>query len=496
MGILAPPASVIPGARVIAPRVTCRPPGRVDSGLVSECRKVWRAAGLKLDDWQEHVVLASLRRAPDSERWAAFEVGVDVSRQNGKGGILEGRQLAGLFVLGERLAIHSTHQFDTALEAFYRLLEMIEGGRLKDRLVRVSRSHGEEGVTVLTSGRRCRLRYRTRTKGGGRGFTADTVYLDEAMVISEWMHGALLPTLSAVENPQVWYTGSAVDQLVHEHGVVFARVRERGHRGEAGLQWDEWSLDAEHPDQVSPDTAESEAAWRQANPALGIRILASHVALEQRAMDPRTFAVERLGVGDWPRTDHVAESVISIERWNELADSASKVSDPVCLAFDVSPDRQSSIAAAGRRANGDGWHVELVESRGGTGWLPRTLRGIVERNRPSVIVCDGYGPAGAVAAQVEQEGLTVVTLNGADHARACGRIADAVSEGTLTHLGDAKLAAAIQSARTRPLGDAWAWSRKSSTANISPLVSATLALSAAIEQAGASIYDRRGLVVV
>jgi hypothetical protein len=41
--------------------------------------------------------------------------------------------------------------------------------------------------------------------------------------------------------------------------------------------------------------------------------------------------------------------------------------------------------------------------------------------------------------------------------------------------------AAIRIARTRPLGDAWAWSRKNSTGNISPLVSATLALSAAVE---------------
>jgi hypothetical protein len=39
---------------------------------------------------------------------------------------------------------------------------------------------------------------------------------------------------------------------------------------------------------------------------------------------------------------------------------------------------------------------------------------------------------------------------------------------------------AIHAARTRPLGDAWAWSRKNSSANISPLVSVTLALSAAL----------------
>ena len=34
----------------------------------------------------------------------------------------------------------------------------------------------------------------------------------------------------------------------------------------------------------------------------------------------------------------------------------------------------------------------------------------------------------------------------------------------------------MKGATKRPLGDAWAWSRKNSTVDISPLVAATLAL--------------------
>ena len=47
---------------------------------------------------------------------------------------------------------------------------------------------------------------------------------------------------------------------------------------------------------------------------------------------------------------------------------------------------------------------------------------------------------------------------------------------TLKHL-----AAALAGAQQRPLGDAWAWSRKSSRVNIAPLIAATLALSSAID---------------
>jgi hypothetical protein len=73
-------------------------------------------------------------------------------------------------------------------------------------------------------------------------------------------------------------------------------------------------------------------------------------------------------------------------------------------------------------------------------------------------------------------------LDGPEHAQACGRFVDAVNEETLRHLGSLDLLNAIRAAKTRSLGDRWAWSRKSSSADISPLVAATLALWAAMGQ--------------
>ncbi len=192
--------------------------------------EVCELAGLHLDPWQAYVLREALGEREDGQ-WAAREVGLVVPRQNGKGGILEARELAALFVLGERLIVHSAHQFDTSLEAFRRLRELIEdtpalSKRLKPRGIK--NSHGEEGIE-LKGGQR--VRFRTRTKGGGRGFAADCLILDEAMILPTTAHGALMPTLSARPNPQVWYTGSAVDREVHEHGEVFARVRARPQAG-------------------------------------------------------------------------------------------------------------------------------------------------------------------------------------------------------------------------------------------------------------------------
>jgi hypothetical protein len=460
------------------PRICAVPAYSSSAG--EEAVELARMAGLLLDPWQEFVLHHSLGERPDG-KWAAFEVGVVVSRQNGKGSILEARELAGLFILDERFLVHSAHQFDTSLEAFRRLLMLIEDTPDLDRRVqRVSKSHGEEGIELKKNprtGLRQRIRFRTRTKGGGRGFTGDLLILDEAMILPEAAHGALLPTLSARPNPQVWYTASAVDQEVHEDGVVLARVRERGLSGDdPALAYFEFSLDRVHADEVDQKMATDPAAWAQANPGLGIRISTEHVGREQRAMDARTFAVERLGVGDWPRTDGLDGRAISPEAWAACADPESVVLDPVCFALDVTPDRSSAaICAAGLRRDGLR-HVEVVEQKRGTGWAAERTAELLRAHRSTTVVCDGSGPVASLLAQLAELKVEPTLVNAKEHAQACGMIYDAVDQGTLRHLGTSELVAAVAGAVKRPLGDAWAWSRKSSAVDISPLVACTLAL--------------------
>ena len=451
-------------------------------------------AGLYLDPWQEFVLANSLGERKDG-KWAAFEVGLTVSRQNGKGSILEARELAGLFLLDEQLIVHSAHQFDTSLEAFRRLLYRIEETPDFDRRVkRVSRSHGEEGIE-LKGGQR--IRFRTRTKGGGRGFTGDCLILDEAMILPETAHGALLPTLSARPNPQVWYTGSAVDQWSHEHGVVFARVRQRGIDGDdPRLAYFEWSVNAENPEEVDPELVTDEAAWAEANPALGIRISSEYISDEQRSLDARGFAVERLGVGDWPDTDGASAHVISPERWQAGFDEDSKPQDPIAFAFDVTPDRSwSSIDVAGPREDGN-WHVEVVDHHRGTGWVVDRLVELNAQHSPIAIVCDGAGPAASLVKPLEQRGIEVTVVTAKEHAQACGNFYDACDQGTLRHLDTPELTAAVRGAVRRTLGDAWAWSRKSSGVDISPLVAGTLALWAAQDGENESVYQERDLLVL
>lgn len=457
---------------VAAPAVEWWTEGVSSAGV--EAVDLARMAGLELDGWQQLILRAALQERADG-KWQHFEVGACVPRQNGKGGLIEARQLAGLFLLGERLIIHSAHQFDTSLEAFRRLLMLIEDTpELDGRVKRVSRAHGDEGIE-LSSGQR--IRFRTRTKGGGRGFTGDCLLLDEAMILQEAAHGALLPTLSARPNPQVWYLGSAVDQAVHDHGVVFARVRERGHAGEDGaLAWFEYSTGHDHPDDVPDGVLDDVEWWRRANPAAGIRITDEHIALERQSLATRTFCVERLGVGDWPATAAGGQSVFSIDVWRSLEDRDSVPQDPVWLAFDVSPDRSwGSIGVAGIRDDGL-VHIEVVDRQPGVGWMAARIQELVARHNPSGVVCDARGPAAAIIAKLEAAGVDVDVTDAQEMTRACGVLFDLVQERDVRHLGSGDLESAVKGAGQRTVGDAWAWSRRSSSVDITPLVAVTLAV--------------------
>jgi hypothetical protein len=351
---------------------------------------------------------------------------------------------------------------------------LIDGtDEFRRRVKRVVRSHGEEGIE-LTNGQR--IRFRTRTKGGGRGFTCDCLIYDEDMVLPESAHGATLPTLSARPNPQVWYTGSAVDQEVHEYGIVKSRIRERGLEGkDPSLAYFEWSVDADRPDEVEDST--DPELWARANPALGIRVSSEHVEREHRAMGPREFAVERLNVGDWP--DPEGESPL-IPTWDDLDDVESGIASALRFAFDVSPSRSSGcIGTAGKRADSE-FHVEVIEHRRGTGWIVDRAVQLWEKYGIP-FSCDERGPAGTLLQALRDEGVEVEPLNSQEYAQACGFFFDCCGveesdEPTLHHLGTTELSRAVRGVAQRPLGDAWAWSRKQSSVDITPLVACTAAL--------------------
>jgi hypothetical protein len=452
-------------------------PSSVNTESGREAVELAASAGLILDPWQRLVLEHGLAEREDG-KWSAFEVGAIVSRQNGKGSILEARELAGLFLFGERLILHSAHEFKTAQEAFRRILFLIENTDDLRRLVaRIRTSHGEEGIEMRTGQR---LRFVARSTGSGRGFTGDCIILDEAYNLPDSSMEALMPVVSARPNPQLWYTSSAADRDLAPCEPL-ARLRRRGIKGnDPGLAFFEWSIDA-HTEFCAADCSAHDdpadvQSWARANPGMGIRISAEHIAREHASMGDVGFARERLGVGNWP-SPGLDWSVISQEAWDALADPLSQLADPVAFAVDVTPDRtHAAIGAAGRRPDGL-LHIEVVEHKTGAAWIVPRLLELRERWHPCAVVADGGGPAGFLVPQLEAAGVELAKPTARDAGQACGAFYAGVTDArNLRHRADPSLAAALSGAQKRELGEAWAWARKGVSVDISPLVATTLAL--------------------
>jgi len=461
------------------PRIVSIPPYTSSAGreAIDLCAQI----GLYLDPWQQFVLHHALGEREDG-RWAAFEVGLVVSRQNGKDALFEARELAGLFLFGEQLLLHSTHEFKTTLEHFRRVLFWLENvDWLRRRVKRVRTSHGEECVELLTGQR---LRFVARTTGSGRGFSGDLVILNEAFNLPAAAVDALMPTLSARPNPQLWYGSSAGDKSIApcEH---LARVRRRGLKGDdPSLAYFEWSIEP-HTPECPPDCADHDdpgdpASWAKANPALGIRISVEHVAREYASMGLTGFMRERLGVGDWPSDEANQWQVIPEGKWRAVADERSEPVGRVAFAIHVSPSRSyAAIAVAGRRADGL-HHLEVVDYRPGTKWVVERAAQLVERWDPCALVVDAGSPAGSLIADLEAAGLEVTKPSARDVGHAWGQLIDGVmpedGEPTVRVLPHPALDVAVAGAATRRLGQGRAWDALAASVDICPLVAATLAL--------------------
>jgi hypothetical protein len=471
-----------------APQILHLPPDVHSLAAAEEAIELARAVGMTPDRSQELTLEAGLGERADGT-WSAFEVADIEPRQNGKGDTIQIRELAGLFLFSERLLIHTAHEFPTANEAFLRMVAVIESNRdLGRQVLRIRFANGEQGIE-LRSG--ARLKYRARTGGAARGFAgADLVVYDEAFALTAEQVAASLPTLSTSPNAQVWYGSSA--------GLATSTqlwaLRLRALRGDAGrLAYSEHTaerleLKGDGSFVSHPIDETSEANVALANPAYGYRISRDYVDAERAAMsgDDGKFGRERLGVWDpLPETAAAKPAKLPADKWAATVTDTPPVElipGELALAFDVSRDGAwSTIAVASGTVRSS--YVEVIEHAEGVGWLPARLVELVTKWNPTAVGCNSAGPAGAQVAAVleafadaEISSELLHLMNAQDYKSACGGFYSAVVEGTVRRLaGQPELEDAGASAAERPLGDAWAWDRRSETIPISPLVAVTIA---------------------
>ncbi len=338
---------------------------------------------------------------------------------------------------------------NTASEAFRRLLNLITNcDDLAKRVARVRTSHGDEGIELLGGQR---IRFVARSTGSGRGFSGDLVVLDEAYNLPGASISALLPTMAARPNPQLWYASSA--PLPRVESDTLRRLCRRGRdESESRFAFFEWCADRDLP-------RDDPGNWALANPALGVRISEEFIRSELAALDPEDFDRERLGL--YPEQIDAVDPAVPEEDWAGCEDRGSRLLDPVVLALEVSVDRRWGVIAAAGRSSVDGMlHVELVEHRRYTGWMVGRLAELVAKHNPAAVVVYPSGPAGALVADCEKEQVELTKAGGADVARACGAAFDEIVGRRWRHIGQPVLTLAVNGSAKRSTGDTWVFDRR------------------------------------
>jgi hypothetical protein len=451
----------LPNVRLGAQRPRVHSGPRFSTSAGEEATALAAELGLFLDPWQAWVLEESLGERMDG-KWAASQVCLLCPRQNGKGSVLEARELAGLFLFGEKKITHSAHEAKTSKDHFERMESLLRNAGYGDDKVTYRRSTTEVSILLHETG--CKLHFFTRTATGGRGLGGDVVVLDEAFALTRDQMAALMPTMSArslTGNPQMWFTSSAG---FADSDVLSGKKKQGENGSDPRLAYFDWSADP-HADVDDPEAAV------QANPGLGIRISEEFVASELHDLGEERFARERLG--QW--ADAASSQVISEDAWEACRDPDSRRMGGVVFAVDASTDRDGcSIAVAGLNRQGR-THVELVDWRPGVAWAGDRLVELTEKHNPGAVVVDSAGTAASLIPFLEAARVPLVVTGAQQIKQACGAFYDAVQDVELAHTGlEPRLNLAAMSAGKRNLGDAWAWKRRGHT-DISPLVASTLA---------------------
>jgi phage terminase large subunit-like protein len=307
------------------------------------------------------------------------------------------------------------------------------------------------------------------------GTNVDLAVIDEA-----WAHDdeagrgvelAVFPAQLTRPGAQTWIV-SAGGTLASTWFDGWLERAEAAHAaGDPAIAIFEWGADPAAPgyDPTSP------ATWWSAHPALGDTITEAAIAREL-AQSSNLAAFERSVLNVWPRPRQLGRT-LDLDAWAALADLDAPAG-PAALCFDVSADRAHAAIATAGPAPGGRTVVEVLEYRRGSGWVDESVRAWRRAHPAGVVVADSLG-AGTIADRLEAAGVEVLQTGGAQMARACADLLDQVNAQTIAHRAQAVLDDTLAAAGRRVLGDGWAWSRRNSDTDISPLVAVTLAAWAA-----------------
>lgn len=436
---------------------TPRTPGRKTRGPIVAA--IAAALGQPFMPWQQHVADVANEVLPDGTP-AYREVIVTVPRQSGKTTLTLSQSVERCTTRGKPQAVAYTAQ--TGSDARKKLLNdqvpILERSPVWKSVRRVNRANDNASI-VFTSG--SRIDVLASNVSAGHGKILDLGLVDEAFDdIDDRREQAMLPAMITKTDAQLWIVSTqGTDASVYlNRKIELGRSAALEGRTD-GICYFEWAI---------PDDADihDPATWWLGMPALGHTVTEAAVRHAKSTMTEGEFA-RAFGNQRTRSFDRIIPEV----SWRVACRDDVAPAGALSFAVDVSPDRDwASIAVAGSGV------VEVIEHRGGVGWVVDRLVDLVATHS-GVVALEPRGPVGALLPALRSAGVKIVELSATDVTQACGAFYDDIADTKIKiRIGphfDA-LDAAAAAVMKQPVADAWRWARRGLDP-ITPLVAVTIA---------------------
>jgi len=451
---------------------TTRSPERLTLGPA--VGKVARRLGKPFMPWQQYVADVILEIDSDTGRLAYQEYGLTVPRQSGKSTFVLAKSThrcsaTGFF--GSRNHVVYTAQTRAKAREKWEedFVADLEASIFKTRMA-VHKGNGQEHIRFKNGSR---FGIDANTEKAGHGGTLDEAYIDEAFAQVDFrLEQAFGPAMITRANKQLgwistagWLNASPYLAAKMKTGRVAVDDDRR-----SGLAYFEWSA-SEDDDPGDP------ATWWSCMPALGWTISEADIRLEyEKARDAdKLNDFKRAYLNLWvPKEAEESEKLRAA--WSKCSDAASVATGRPVFAVDVSPKSESAVVVSVTRRDDAVAHLELVDYRPGTDWVVALCAELDRRHDPDAWMADPGSPIGALLPDLADRGIAPIPITGRAMGYACESFVSTVTDRGVRHLGDPAFDRAIAGSVPRDIGDGlWTWSRRKS-ADICPLVAATLAL--------------------
>jgi len=406
------------------------------SGIVSsrwpQVRETCARLGIIFDPWQVGLNRCLLGRSAGG-MFAADTVVLSICRQVGKTFDVGAVVFALCIADPGTTVVWTAHQFKVSRETFeeLRALALLPNMLPHVDPEKITTAAGNEAIRFRNGSR---IVFAARERGAVRGFTKVRILiLDEGQILTERALADMLPTMNQARDPMVVVMGTPPKPT--DPGEVFRRLRQDALAGSStDVLYVELSAD---PDADADDRAQ----WVKANPSYPMRTPERAMLRLQKFLLPDDWMREALGVWDDDRPSDSTGDILG-GSWTACLDALSVARDPVAFAVAVSPLRDRATVAVS-----DGTHVEVVVSREGTWWVAAELERLRARHAISAIG----------APDVSRDLVGDVPAVSVPRVRSCAALHDAVTSGSLRHLGQSDLDADVARAVPKTAGEGFVW---------------------------------------